>query len=168
MTALYVLTGQYRQLAEQLADGDFDLATIHDTIEASGIVDAIEQKAHGVALVARSAVQFIPAIDAEIERLQALKARNQRLHDGLMNYAKRCMESAEISEVKTPLFTLTIVKNPPSVDILNTVEIPDEYLAEQKPAPPRAPDKKKIADALKAGCQLTWAAFKQSTRLRVS
>ena len=168
MTALYVLTGQYRQLAEQLADGDFDAQTIADTIEASGLVDDIETKAQGVALMARSALQFVPAIDAEIERLQALKTRNQRAHDGLMEYAKRCMESAEISEVKTPLFTLSIVKNPPAVEILNQVEIPDEYLSEQKPLPPRTPDKKKIAAALKAGAPLSWAALTQSTRLKVS
>ena len=78
------------------------------------------------------------------------------------------MESAEISEVKTPLFTLSIVKNPPAVEILNQVEIPDEYLSEQKPPPPRTPDKKKIAAALKAGAPLSWAALTQSTRLKVS
>lgn len=168
LPALYVLTGAYRQLAEQLADGDYDAQTIQDTIEASGLVDDIEQKAQGVALMARSAVQYVPAIRAEIERLQALEARAQRASDGLMAYAKRCMEMAEISEVKTPLFTLSIVRNPPAVDILNNVEIPEEYLSEQKPAPPRHPDKAKIAKALKAGEPLTWAALRQTTRLKIT
>ena len=36
MTALYVIANQYLALAEKLADGDFDAATIADTIEASG------------------------------------------------------------------------------------------------------------------------------------
>lgn len=167
-TPLFVLTGQYQQLAHRLADGDFDLSTIEDTIEASGIVDDINAKAQGVVLVARSAVQFIPAIDAEIERLQALKARSQKAYDGLMVYVKKCMESAEISEIKAPLFTISIVANPPAVDILNNVDIPEEYMSEQKPAPPRTPDKKKIGAALKAGVDLSWAALSRSTRLRVS
>jgi hypothetical protein len=168
MTALYVLTGQYRQLAEQLAGGDFDAQTIADTIDASGIVDDINTKAQGVAMVARSAVQFIPAIEAEIERLHELKARNQRAHDALMTYLKTNMEAAQISEIKTPLFTLKIVNNPPAVDILNAVGIPEEYMSEQKPAPPRTPDKAKIGKALKAGEPLSWAALTQSTRLKVS
>lgn len=168
MTALYVLSGQYRQLAEQLADGDFDVQTIADTIEASGLTDDINAKAQGVALMARSAVQFVPAIDTEIERLQALKTRHQRIHDGLMAYTKKNMEVMGVSKIECPLFTLSIVNNPPAVEILNSVEIPEEYLSEQKPPPPRAPDKKKIGAALKAGEPLSWASLTHSTRLRIS
>ena len=166
MTSFIQLTGQYAALAQQLAEGDFDAATIADTIEASGLTDDINAKAQNLALVARSALQHAPAIRAEIERLEALEKRNQRAHDGLIAYAKASMEIAGISEIKTPLFTLKIVNNPGAVEILNP-DIPEAYLAEQKPAPPRTPDKKKIADALKAGEPLTFARLAPSTRLKL-
>lgn len=166
MTQLFVIADQYKQLIQTLADGDFDAATIADTIEASGIADDFNAKALNVALVAKSLVQHVPTIDAEIERLTALKTRATRNSDGLISYVKQNMESLGISEIKTPLFTLKIINNPGSVEILNP-DIPAEYLSEQKPAPPRTPDKKKIADALKAGEPLTFARLVQSTRLKI-
>ena len=78
MTSLYLLTGQYLQLANTLADGDFDPTTIADTIEASGITDDIAAKAQGIEYVARGAEAHNAAIDAEIARLQALKASRQK------------------------------------------------------------------------------------------
>lgn len=166
MTQLFVIADQYKQLIQTLADGDFDAATIADTIEASGIADDFNAKALNVALMAKSLVQHVPTMDAEIERLTALKTRVTRNSDGLISYVKQNMESLGISEIKTPLFNLKIVNNPGSVEILNP-DAPDAYLAEQKPAPPRTPDKKKIADALKAGEPLTFARLVQSTRLKL-
>lgn len=166
--ALYQLTGEYSALMHRLDDLDLDVITIADTIEASGLTDDIQNKAQGVEMVARAAVQYVPALDAEIARLQALKTQRENVAKGLRDYLKRCMEAAEIEKITCPFFTITIAKNPAAVEIINAVEIPDEYLAEQKPAPPRALDKKKIGDALKAGANLSWARLNQSTRLKIS
>jgi hypothetical protein len=168
VAALYVLTSQYRQLADQLAEGDFDAATVADTIEASGIVDDINTKAANCTLMAKSLVQYVPTIDAEINRLEALKERAERNSSALMDYVKTCMESSGISKITCPLFELAMVFNPPSVYVIDPLSVPDEYLAEQKPAPPRAPDKKKIGEALKSGKDLGFARLSQSTRLRVT
>ena len=56
MTALFVLTNEYLALAEKLAEGDFDLQTIEDTIEASGIKDELAIKAQGCEFIARGAL----------------------------------------------------------------------------------------------------------------
>ena len=68
MTALYNISAQYLQLAETLADGDFDLATITDTIDGSGLIDEFTDKAQALEFVARGALAHNPAIDAEIAR----------------------------------------------------------------------------------------------------
>ena len=86
MTALYALTNQYLALAEKLSDGDFDAATIADTIEASGINDEIAEKAQGLEYVARGAEAHNLAIDAEIARLQALKQHRMKVAAGLRGY----------------------------------------------------------------------------------
>ncbi len=125
---LFEISGQYRQLAERLADGDFDAATIADTIEASGLTDALQEKAQGVELVARAAEVHCPAIDAEIARLQALKARRQKIAQGLRDYLKLNMETAGIDRIECPLFCLSIKKNPPAVEVLDAAQVPEGYL----------------------------------------
>lgn len=67
--ALYQLSGEYAQLMHRLDGMDLDAQTIADTIEASGLTEALQLKAQGVEMVARAATQYVPAIDAEIARL---------------------------------------------------------------------------------------------------
>jgi hypothetical protein len=166
--ALYTLVGQYRQLAERLADGDFDAETIRDTIEASGLTDAIQEKAQGVELVARAAEMHCPAIDAEIERLQALKASRQKIAQGLRDYLKTQMEAAEIERIECPLFRLAIKRNPPAVEVLDDKQVPALYWVTPEPKPPEARiDKKAVAAALKKGDDVPGARLVQHTRLEV-
>ena len=126
MTALYVLSSQYLALAEKLADGDFDLATISDTLESTGINDEIAVKAQGCEFIARGALAHNFAIDAEIIRLQTLKARREKVAQAMRDYVKTCMEHASIEKIDCPLFSISIRKNPPAVDITDTLSLPAE------------------------------------------
>lgn len=167
MTALYVLTNQYLELAEKLASGDFDAQTIADTIEASGIGDELTVKAQGIECIARGAESHHAAIDAEIARLQALKTQRQKVADGLRDYLKQNMERAGIEKIECPLFKLTIKKNPPAVQIVDPLSLPAEFWKTPEPKPPvPAPDKAKIKEALQRG-EVTGARLTQSTRLDV-
>lgn len=166
---LYEIAGQYRQLAETLADGDFDMQTIADTIEASGIVDALQDKAQGVELVARAAVAYVPAIDAEIARLQALKERRQKIAQGLRDYLRVNMETAGIDKIECPLFRLTLKKNPPAVEVLDERQVPSQFWVTPPPKVPEPRiDKKAIAAAIKAGEEVPGAKLVQANRLDVS
>lgn len=169
MTALYQLTGQYQQLAEKLASMDFDAQTVADTIEASGIVDEIQTKAQGIEMVARSAEAFAPAIDAEIERLQALKTHRQKIAQGLRDYLKSNMEAAGIEKIECPLFKVTIKKNTPSVDVFDEQQIPAEFWVTPEPKPPVSrPDKTAIKKAIQEGQEVAGAKIVQGTRLDIA
>jgi hypothetical protein len=165
MTALYNLANEYLKLAETLADGDFDAATIADTIEASGITDDIAGKAQALEYVARSAEAHNGAIDAEIERLQALKKHRVSVAAGVRKYLFDNMQRMGIGKIDCPLFTLDIVKNPPSVEIYDTMSIPAEYT--YTPEPVVKIDKVKIKEAIKAGKEVPGAKLESSTRLRI-
>lgn len=166
MTSLYALTGQYRQLADKLDSLEFDAETVADTIEASGIVDDIANMVQGCELVARSALSFNPAIEAEIARLQALKEYRERVAQGLRDYIKKSMECVGISKIECPLFTITIAKNPASVEVYEEALVPQEFWITPPPPAPRL-DKKTIAEALKAGIDVAGAKLKHTTRLTV-
>ena len=168
MTALYNLTNQYLALAEKLADGDFDAQTIADTIESSGITDELAEKAQGIEYVARGAEAHNLAIDAEIARLQALKAHRVKVAAGLRQYLLDNMLRMEIEKIECPLFSISIRKNPPSVEVFDTINLPAEFMVVPEPKPPiAAPDKKAIAAALKAGREVTGARLVQGVRLNI-
>lgn len=169
MTALYQLTNQYLELAEKLADGDFDATTIADTIEASGITDELATKAQGIEYVARGAEAHNLAIDAEIARLQALKAHRCKVAAGLRSYLLDNMQRAGIERIDCPMFQISIKKNPPAVDIYDQLSLPSEYMVTPEPKPPvAAPDKKAIAAAIKAGKDVTGARLVQGVRLAIA
>ena len=109
--ALFEMASQYRQLLNTLSDGDFDLTTIQDTIEASGLVDDISSKAVGVEMVARTIEVHVPAIEAEIERLTALKKQRQNAAKGLRDYLKANMIATGITKIEAPLFKISLRKS---------------------------------------------------------
>lgn len=169
MTALYALTNQYLALAEKLSDGDFDAATIADTIEASGITDEIAEKAQGLEYVARGAEAHNLAIDAEIARLQALKQHRMKVAAGLRGYLLDNMQRMQIERIDCPMFSISIRKNPPAVEIFDQLSLPAQFMVVPEPKPPVAPpDKKAIAAAIKAGQDVPGAKLVQGVRLNVA
>lgn len=169
MTALYALTNQYLALAEKLSDGDFDASTIADTIEASGITDEIAEKAQGLEYVARSAEAHNLAIDAEIARLQALKQHRMKVAAGLREYLLDNMQRMQIERIDCPMFSISIRKNPPAVEIFDQLSLPAQFMVVPEPKPPEAPpDKKAIAAAIKAGQDVPGAKLVQGVRLNVA
>jgi phage host-nuclease inhibitor protein Gam len=162
MTALYDLAGQYRQLAERLANLDLDAETVADTIEASGLTDEINAKAQGVLLVAKQAEQYLPYIDAEIARLRALKARHERIAAGLRDYLKHNMQQAGIERIECPLFQISIRSNPPAVEVFDEAQVPKELLRVKYEV-----DKTAIKAELKAGREVAGCRLVNGTRLEV-
>ena len=165
-TSLFNLTNQYLQLADTLAAGDFDADTVADTIEASGITDDIAIKSQNLEYVARSAEAHLPAIDAEIGRLQALKAHRVKVAAGLRSYLLDNMLRMQIEKIDCPMFSISIRSNPPSVDVFDPLQLPISYMVTPLP-PPDRPDKTMIKEALKAGKDVPGARLVQDQRLSI-
>lgn len=166
MTALYDLAGAYKQLADRLATMDLDAETVADTIEASGLTDEISTKAQGVLLVAKSAEQYLPAIEAEIARLIALKKRHEHIAGRLRDYLKQNMEAAGIERIDCPLFAVSLRKNPASVEVFDEKQVPANYWHTPEPKPSII--KSAVAAELKAGREVAGCRLVQGTRLVVS
>lgn len=166
MTALYDLAGAYKQLADRLATMDLDAETVADTIEASGLTDEISTKAQGVLLVAKSAEQYLPAIEAEIARLTALKKRHEHIAGRLRDYLKQNMEAAGIERIDCPLFAVSLRKNPAALEVFDEKQVPANYWHTPEPKP--SISKSAVAAELKAGREVAGCRLVQSTRLVVS
>ena len=164
--ALYTLGTQYLALLDTLSGSDFDAQTIADTIESTGIEDDIQHKIEGYEMVARNLEAYVPSIDHEIARLQALKAHRKGVAEQLRGRVLRFMLDTGIERVTAPRFTISIRANPEKVVIFNEAQLPAEYWREP-PVPDSMPDKTLIKAALKAGQDVPGAKLERTQRLDV-
>ncbi len=163
-TALYVLSEEYRQAAERLADLDLDEQTVMDTLES--ISGELTTKASNIAMFARNLEATAEQIkDAEAQmakRRKALENRAARIRQYLLNN----MQHTGIQKIDGPYFRIAIQDNPPAVQIDDERQIPAEFMRQPEPPPPM-PDKPAIKDALKAGREIPGARLVRGQSLRI-
>lgn len=164
MTALYVLAGEYAAAAEALADLDLDEQTLADTLES--LSGDLEAKATNVAMLARNLEATAAAIkEAEGQMAQRRKALEARA-DGLRRYLLGSMQAAGLQKVESPWLRLAVRANPPSVDVFDAAQVPEQFMR-QKPPPPPEPDKTAIKEAIKQGQEVPGCRLVTTQRLEV-
>lgn len=163
MTALYLLANEYRDAAQRLVDLDMDEQTIADTLE--GMSGELTVKAQNVGFMIRSLEADAAAVKQwgkeAAERAKALEHRAE----GLRSYLQRAMEATEIEKIEGPGIVLSFRKSS-AVTIDEPDLIPLEFMRTPEP-PPAAPDKKAIADAIKAGREVPGAHIEHRRSLQV-
>lgn len=163
LAPLYEIAGEARAIYEKLMDMDADEQTIADTLEAE--TDMVP-KVQSYGFVIRNMEAMEVAIRAEAERLalraRVLATRRESLKQCLLN----AMIYAGVQKVEHPQFTISVQKNPPSVDIFDERQLPADYLTDPPPPAPK-PDKKLIAQAIKDGADVPGARLTQGFRLNI-
>lgn len=163
MTALYLLAGEYRAAAEQLADLDLPPEVVRDTLESLG--GELEVKAQAVGHMVRSIEASADAMkqwarDAQ-ERASSALARAEALRE----YLSTNLQACGISKVEGPGIALSFRKST-AVVIDEPALIPVGFMRVPEPPPP-SPDKKALADALKAGEVVPGAHLETRLNLQV-
>lgn len=164
LPALYQLADEYLVAAQTLADLDMDPQTVADTLE--GLAGDLEVKATNVAAFARNLEASAKQIKEAEEQMAARRKSIERRAEHLREYLKANMERTGITKIECPWFALSIKKNPPAVVIDAASQIPAEFMRTPEP-PPAAPDKKAIAEAIKAGKEVPGAHMEAGTRLDI-
>ena len=156
MTALYLLTQEFREAAEKLADAELPDEVIADTLES--LQFPIEEKAKNVAMVIRnieaSAKAIKEAADAMILRAKSEENRAKNLK----GYLQSAMEATGITKIESPYFVISLRNNPESVVIDAESQIPADYMREipASYSPDKTLIKKAIQDGYEVpGCHLT-------------
>lgn len=163
MTALYLLAAQYRADAAKLADLDLDEQTVSDTLEA--MAGDVEVKAQSVAHMVRAFEADAAACkqwakDAT-DRAKAIEARAERIRD----YLAKNLDACGIEKISGPGVALSW-RASSAVVIDEPGLIPVEFMR-VKPAPDPEPDKKAIADAIKAGKEVPGAHVEARKSLQI-
>lgn len=168
MTSLYSLTEQLREL-QALADSDADIPdeVLRDTLE--GLEGAVEVKASNVARFVRNQESLADAIEGAAKQMRERAARVRRRTDSMRLYLLANMTGAGITRIENAELVLAIRKNPPSVVIDDESAVPDGFKALPPPPPPPVPhvDKKRVADAIKAGASVPGCHLEQGQRLEI-
>jgi len=161
---LYEIAAEYHQAADILRDMDVDEQTAIDTLDS--IKGELEDKCKNVAAVVRE-MEF--GILAMKEAESGISKRREILENRMASfkgYLKHHMEQSGVLKIESPYFTLSIKKNPPSVDIVDESKLPSEFMIVPPPPAPR-PDKKRILSDLRAGNEVPGAYLRQGTRLDI-
>lgn len=155
---LYDLSQQYSEVLNLIEEGD---ERFIDTLES--IEDLLENKVENYGKVIKS-------VEAGIE---GLKVEEKRLSDRrkfMENSVKRMKENVEQSmistgkkKIKGPLFTFSIQKNPPSVEVIEERHIPEGFWIPQDPKL----NKKELLEELKLGHEVPGVELRQTEGLRI-
>lgn len=164
LPTLYQLTDDYLTAFAQMQEAEIPDEVIRDTLE--GLAYPIEQKATGIAQMARNFESLADQIGEAVKMMQARAKFAKNRADRLNAYIKEQMERAELTQIPCPYFVLSIVKNPESVVIEDPGLIPDEY-KRLPPVPDAEPDKALIKTDLKAGKLVPGCKLDRTTRLQV-
>lgn len=165
MTSLYEISATYRADAARLADLDLPAEVVTDTLD--GMAGELEAKAQNVVMFAKD----LQATAAAIKEAEAAMAKRRQAIEGrakhLLEYVHGCMETAGVRRIECPHFRVSIQKKPDSVDIYEPGLLPVEFMRTPEP-PAAAPDKRAIADAIKAGRDVPGARMQPGTRLAIA
>lgn len=162
MSTLYELQGQWREFAQKLADMNLEPQELADTLEGSDEQMALEEKLQGYEMVARNIEASVPAIKAEIKRLQALGDSLERRAEVLRARVKMAMGDMGLRKVQSPLFAFSIRTNPEALLILDEDVIPKGFWKQEPTL-----DKAAIKTALQDGGKVEGAMLVRRESLQI-
>lgn len=162
--ALYELAGEYHRLLALADTDELPAEVIRDTLE--GLTGEIEIKSVNIAKFILSLEAHADAISAAAKQMSNRAQRVRNRAESIRAYLLFQMQATGISKVTCPEFTLAVRSNPPAVGLREDVQLPPEFMTTPDPPEPY-PDKRKIAEALKAGKEIEGAWLEQGQRLEI-
>lgn len=161
MSHLYEITGQILELKTMFEEGEIDEQTLNDTMESLNA--DIQAKAKGYCEVITDWLSDAAAAKVEIDRLtefkKSLENNAKKLKDNLLT----AMMAQDKQKISAGTFTVSIAKNPASVNVIAEELIPKEYFK----IPDPVLSKKDLLEALKSGLAVPGAEIKQGESLRI-
>jgi hypothetical protein len=125
MTALHQITKEHRELALLVERDELTAEDVKDTFEA--LEGEVSAKAASLVAVVDNINSDVKAVDDEIKRLQARKKVMVSKQQSLRDYLKMNMQATGISNIKCPLFSITLAKGRDVVVIDDPEQIPNCY-----------------------------------------
>ena len=146
---------------QQAAEQEEDAAIKQDLQELIAI--ELEKKSNNIIYAIKNLESNNVAIDAEIERLKAIKERNVKNVDSIKNHILNFMKTNNIDKIQTDLATFSTRKSK-STQIDNIELIPSEFVTVTQTF---QPDKTAIKKAIEAGKEVAGATIIENVSLQI-
>lgn len=142
---LYEITGNFVDLMDKVETGEITEDEYKQLGKELGL--ELQNKSKSLIGFAKDLELFIESSKVEEKRLADTRKSAEKKLESFKEYVKLNMERLGLKEVKTEIGTLSIRKNPVSVEIIDEDKIPSEYKTIVQTI---KTDKKAIADNFKA------------------
>jgi hypothetical protein len=125
MTSLRDITADHKELISLVEREEFSLDDVKDTLEA--MEGEFNAKAQSLVAVINNFKVDMSIIDTEIKRLTDRKKVMVNKQDSLKEYLKTNMQASGITNIKCPLFSITLAKGRDVAVIDDEALIPEGY-----------------------------------------
>lgn len=149
MKELYKIADDHQEIIKAIDSGEFTAEEMADTLE--GAIGTFEEKAQSVLAYSENLASDIDQIDLAIKRLQERKKTLSNKKDSMRDYLKRNMQRTGITNIKCPLFSITLAKGRDKVVIDDESLLPSDYLNVEVV---QKADKKMLLSDLKEGVDI--------------
>lgn len=161
--SLYNITNSFITLFEKAEQGELTKEEIEE--QGKDLAISLKNKSTSIIGYVRNLDLTSEAIKNEIDRLTTMKKAIDNKNAKFKEYVKQNMEELELQKIDTELGTLSIAKNPASVEIYDESMIADEYKKEKVTV---TIDKTAIKNAIKEGKEVEGARLvEDKTSLRI-
>lgn len=123
--SLYDITNAFPILMEQEKMSEEDKRKVEEELTL-----LLQQKSQNTIGYIRNIELTIEAMKIEEKRISEQRKTLENRLTKFKEYVKECMEKGGFTKVETELGSLTIAKNPASVEVVNEDEIPAEFKQE--------------------------------------
>ena len=120
--SLYEITNAFPTLMDNYEISDEEKEKLYKELTV-----LLQKKSESTIGYIRNIDLTIEAMKNEEKRISELRKSLEEKEKRFKDYVKECMEKNGLSKVETSLGTLSIAKNPISVEIVNESKIPDEF-----------------------------------------
>lgn len=120
--SLYQITSAFPMLMDQ----EEITPELKEQLEKE-LTELLKQKSQNIIGYTKNIELTIEAMKTEEKRISEQRKALENKLDNFKQYVKECMEQNEIKKIETGLGTITIAKNPISIEIENEEEVPDEF-----------------------------------------
>lgn len=123
--SLYQITNAFPMLIEQEEMSEEDKKIIEKEL-----IELLQQKSQNLIGYTRNIELTIESMKNEEKRISEQRKVLENRLIKFKEYVKGCMEKSGFTKIETELGSLTITKNPVSVEIINEAEIPEKFKEE--------------------------------------
>lgn len=120
--SLYQITSAFPMLMDQ----EEITPELKEQLEKE-LTELLKQKSQNIIGYTKNIELTIEAMKTEEKRISEQRKALENKLDNFKQYVKECMEQNEIKKIETGLGTISIAKNPISIEIENEEEVPDEF-----------------------------------------